>query len=374
VRLLRSRSAPAPTAVAVLVALLGAVRADAVLPQMRSDSVFRLDVSSAPAAPDSSMITSWLETNGGWGSSGHFQIDFSIDVVEADAGTPTVPLVQNPGYYLPDCDEAGLVPLPPGGTVEGNPDYQCASGGDCHLIVYDLPHSLLFEAWQADASSGVLDATCLVTWNLLAQYPPSGRGEGCTSADAAGFPIAPLLFDADEVAAGEIAHAIRFILPNPRMRAGSYVHPASHYGAPTAASDSEAPIYGMRWRLRSDFPVGQYSAPAQVVLRALQRYGMFLADGGQIALTARSDRGTVAKWSTVGLGSHDLDGVLPSDFDVLPGYGPDPVKGPFDTWPDCVRNTIVPEPGAPLLGGIALAALLVLAARRSVPRDAAERP
>jgi serine/threonine-protein kinase len=342
----------------LLLAALAAPSAHAALPQLRSDSPFRLDVSNAPLHPDSAAIIAWLEDAGGWGT-GSFRIDFSIDVVDADASAPTVELVKNPGYYHGDCDDSGSVPLPPGGTVEGYPDYQCLSGGDCHLIVHDVPRSLLFEAYVADVTNGVFTATCLVEWKLLAIYPPNLRGEGCTSADAAGFPIAPLLFDADEIAAGEIAHAIRFILPNSRIRAGSYVHPATHFGAPTAPSGSDAPVYGMRLRLRSDFPMDGYSASAQVILQALQRYGMFLSDGGNIALTARSDRGTTAKWEDLGIDSHALAGVAPGDFEVLPGYGPDPYKGPYPTWPDCVRNTI-PEPDGGMLAAIELGALLVV--------------
>ena len=354
-----ARSATRVIGLVLFLVALGGGAARAALPQLRSDSVFRLDVSAAPMDPDSAAITTWLEAAGGWGF-GRLQIDFSIDVVDADALAPKVALVPNPGYYDGDCEPAGSVPLPAGGTVEGNPGYQCISGGDCHLLVHDVPSSLLYEAYVADVTVGVFTATCLVEWKLLASYPPSGRGEGCTSADAAGFPIAPLLFDADEVASGEIAHAIRFILPNNRMRAASYVHPASHYGAPSAPSNSDAPIYGMRFRLRSDFPVASYPAPARVVLEALKKYGMFLADGGNIALTARSDRGTSAKWGTVGLGSHDLDGVQPSDFEVLLGYGPNPYQGPFAGRPPCVRNT-VPEPDAGLLG---MTAVLGLAASR----------
>ena len=80
------------------------------------------------------------------------------------------------------------------------------------------------------------------------------RGDQCTSADAAGLPIAPLLFSADEVAAGSIDHAIRFILPNSRIRAGVFVHPASHAGAPVGRPPRTVP-YGARLRLRADYPV-----------------------------------------------------------------------------------------------------------------------
>lgn len=336
--------------------------ASADLPRMTEDSPFNADVSAAAVHPDSADITSWLENEGGWGFGGLFRIDFTTDVVEAADDDPTIALTKAPGYY-DDCDEAGVIPLPPGGTVQGHPDYQCTGGGDCYLIVHDAENALLYEAFQADVTNDVFEAVCLAEWKLEASYPPSGRGEGCASADAAGFPIAPLLFDADEINAGSIDHAIRFMLPNDRMRAGQYLHPASHYGAPTAPSDSDAPIYGMRLRLESSFDTASYSPAARVILAALKKYGMFLADGGQIPLTARSDRGTVTKWADLDLGPTDIQDLQPSDFEVLDGWGPDPHRGPYEGWPDCVKNTI-PEPADGLLAATATVALATLARRR----------
>jgi serine/threonine-protein kinase len=162
-------------------------------------------------------------------------------------------------------------------------------------------------------------------------YGPAGRGENCTSADAAGYPIAPLLFNADEVARGEIGHAIRFILPNSRIRNGVYVHPATH-STSAASAPSPAPPYGARFRLRADFPLATLpSEAARVVARALQRYGMFLADGGSVTLTAQSDRFTTAKWSGL-LASRDLEAIQVSDFEMVDGGTRIPYTG------DCVRE------------------------------------
>src|ERR1035441_2344630 len=101
-------------------------------------------------------------------------------------------------------------------------------------------------------------------------YPPSGRGDQCTSADSAGFPIAPLLFNADELAVGHIDHAIRFILPNPRIRAHVYVHPATHAGAPRGPVD--APPIGARFRLKASYDVSKLMPEAQEIARAMQGY------------------------------------------------------------------------------------------------------
>ena len=183
--------------------------------------------------------------------------------------------------------------------------------------------------WRADIRGGTFDGGCLAVWDMTRVYPPSGRGEQCTSADAAGFPIAPLLFSADEVAAGTVGHAIRFILPNNRIRRGYYVHPATH--ATATSGPSGGPLYGVNFRLRKDYPISTLSPGAQVVAKAMQKYGMYLADGGNITLTAQSDKHMTHKWSGL-LGSHDLSALKVTDFEVIS-------HGAAIPWTDnCVRN------------------------------------
>jgi hypothetical protein len=122
------------------------------------------------------------------------------------------------------------------GALEGSSNWSNSVGcsGDCHFLVHNSENNLLYEGWACDVEvngSGAptqLSCTCLVRWNTDHLYPSDGRGEGCTSADAAGFPISTLLFTPEEIQAGSIDHAIRFILPNSRMRAKHYSHPASH--------------------------------------------------------------------------------------------------------------------------------------------------
>jgi serine/threonine-protein kinase len=187
----------------------------------------------------------------------------------------------------------------------------------------------LYEMWRADISGGqavggTFNGGCLAIWDLTKDYwtpaaPPNfSRGDQCSSADAAGYPISALLFSADEVAAGEIKHAIRFILPNNRIDPAQYVHPATHATKHTAVAATPVP-YGARLRLKSTFNVdGLPSAGAKVVARALQKYGMFLADGGNIALTAQNDTYTTAKWSGL-LDAHDLSSLKVTDFDMVDG-------------------------------------------------------
>ena len=287
-------------------------------------------VATAPLHPQSAAMIARLVADGGFGT-GNFQIDFSFTVLEAGAATPQVDLVPSSGYSRPDCDTPARVPLPTGGAIEGEAGYSCTSGGDCHLLVVDRVAGKLYETYQADLLGPTrLSSTCTVVWDLSRTYPADLRGQQCTSADAAGLPIAPLLFSADEVAAGSIDHAIRFILPNPRIRAGVYVAPATHAGAPSVAAD--ALPYGSRLRLKASFAVSSLSPAAQVVARALQKYGMILADGGNIALTARDDRFTARKWSDVGLDSHSLFAVTAADFEVVE------TTAPVALTYDCVRN------------------------------------
>lgn len=296
-------------------------------------AVWFQDVSSAPLDAQSHEVISWLESAGGWGNGDRFQIDFSIEVLTADGSAPVLPFIPTGDHYLPDCD-LDPVPIPPRGALEGESGYECVSDGDCHLIVADRSTERLYEMWRANIVGDTFYGGCLAVWDLTRVYGPLGRGEQCTSADAAGLPIAQLLFSADEVASGEIPHAVRFILPNARIRHRTYLHPATHSTGATGGPE-QAPPYGARFRLRGDFPLSSLPNPgARVVARAMQRYGMFLADAGQIALTAQSDRFTTASWDGL-LGPHDLDLIRVTDFEMVEG-------GPRLSWTgDCVR---APDP------------------------------
>src|SRR6185312_11456249 len=176
------------------------------------------------------------------------------------------------------------------------PSYTCDNANnDCHMLI--VQGNKLFESGNANVTGGKVESFCGLTWDLTKNYPPQGRGDQCTSTDAAGYPVAPLLFNADEmfaaeqVANGDLGHAIRFILPNSRMAKGKFVHPASHAGAPSDPNANAIP-YGSRLRLKSTFNVAGFTAgnhadggaaadvAARVILRTLQKYGMVLADGG----------------------------------------------------------------------------------------------
>ena len=285
-------------------------------------------VAGAAVDPRSAEIISWLDARG-WGL-GRFQIDFDLEVLRADAQTPRRTFDTTDDFFEPDCDEVPM-PVPAVGNLEGEKGYACEGDGDCHFIVVDEPGRRLYEMWRADIRGSRFLGGCLAVWDLSRVYGPNGRGLRCTSADAAGYPIAPLLFTADEVAAGHIDHAVRFILPNSSIRRGEFVAPATH-GTSATRGPASAPPYGAQLRLRADFRLARLpNEPARVLARALQTYGMFLADGGNVALTAQADTYTQAKWARL-LGSRDLDFIRPSDFEVIQMPAPVSLRG------DCVRE------------------------------------
>lgn len=317
-------------------------------PYFPASAPWYTDVSTARVSSLSSTITSWMVSRSGpkgWGT-GIMKIDFSIPVVDVPAGTAKRAYSADPDYfYGPDCDTA-RIPVPQGGAVEqaygiptsfGAPfsGYNCADfadGADCHLLFLSRSEHRLYEVYHGTIDSSASFITgCLAVWNTNVTSV-NGRGQQCSSADAAGFPIAPLMFSAEEIAAGQINHAIRFVLPNSMIRRLKYVAPATH-GANTSGPSTSLP-YGARLRLRASYPLSTLSPAAQVVARAMQKYGMLLSDGGNIALTAQSDVLSTVKWASVGLNSSSLSALSATDFEVI-AYGI-PTTVTFD----CTRSQV----------------------------------
>ena len=259
---------------------------------------------------------------------------YGITILSASSATTRVAFETSGDFYSPDCDHVA-VPLPEGGAIEGEDAFACSNDGDCHLIVVDRDSCQLFEMWRANQSGSTFDGGCLAVWDLQAAYVPTLRGDCCTSADAAGLPIAAHMFTADEVAAGEIPHAIRFILPNNLIRESIYVRPATHSTGATSGPDS-APPYGARIRLKASFDDSSLSAGAQVVAQALKAYGMVLSDGGNLTFTAANDRFTTHKWADVELTPNDLTGLEWTDFEV-PELG---TRYVWDNSCDCSRTPL----------------------------------
>ena len=136
----------------------------------------------------------------------------------------------------------------------------------------DASTCTLYETWSTRREADGWTAGSGAVWDLRSNRL---RPKGWTSADAAGLPIMPGLLRWDEVRAGHVDHAIRFTTPVTRR---SFIWPARHQAGSTDAVD--APPMGARFRLRPGFDIAGYSRSAKVILRAMSRYGLVLADNG----------------------------------------------------------------------------------------------
>ena len=279
------------------------------------------DVSGLEPSSRSPAIIGALQSMGGWGNGNKLQTDFSLAVLNANAQTPRRTITAPAGSYCfngPDCDPLPMqMPLPANGNTEGNPTYVCPTASeDCHVLVVEREEKKLYELYNATEVGSAFTARAAFVWDLTKQYGDVLRGEQCTSADAAGLPMAALLPTADEVSSGEVPHALRFILPNSRMKADVYVRPATHAGSPSSGN-ADAPPYGVRFRLKATFDETAYGENARVILRALKKYGMILSDGGNIALTFADDRLSVAKWAALGITSQTFNNIGVGEFEVV---------------------------------------------------------
>lgn len=201
-----------------------------------------------------------------------------------------------------DESDRGRYPIPRNAPIEGGKN----GDGDRHVLVIDRKRCKLFELYHAHpvrggrrwrAGSGAI-------YNLRSNRL---RPDGWTSADAAGLPLFPGLARYDEMAAGEIDHALRFTAPHTRR---SYVYPARHFASSDESTD--LPPMGLRVRLKATVDVNNFPPQSRVVLRALQRYGMILADNGSPwYVSGAPDR----RWDDDDL--HSLQDLRGNDFEVV---------------------------------------------------------
>jgi hypothetical protein len=207
-----------------------------------------------------------------------------------------------------DESDPGPYPVPANAPIEGGPN----GTDDRHVLVVQCsgstPNHLaeLFEMYVAYPQSGG-------SWNAAcgAKFDPNSdalRPAGWTSADAAGLPIFPGLVRYDEVMEQhEIRHALRFTVSQTRR---AYVAPARHFAS--SNTDATLPPMGMRVRLKQSFDVSSFPASVQVILTALKRYGMFLADNGSSGFVSGAPD---SRWSDSDL--HTLGRVTIGDFEVV---------------------------------------------------------
>jgi len=171
--------------------------------------------------------------------------------------------------YADESDQVGY-PLGTDTQIEGGAN----STGDRHAVIVDTGTCRLYELWNLHrTSSGSWWAGSGATWSLASD---ALRPAGWTSADAAGLAILPGLLRYDEVRAGSVDHAIRFTTDTTSR---AYLWPARHQAGSTT-DVAHYPPMGARFRLKASFPISTYRADTRVVLTAMKKYGLVLADNG----------------------------------------------------------------------------------------------
>lgn len=165
--------------------------------------------------------------------------------------------------------DPGPYPIPPNAPIEGGVN----STGDRHVLVVRQGECKLYELYRAFPNGDV-------SWNadsgaVFDLKSNALRPDTWTSADAAGLPILPGLVTYDEVASGEIRHALRFTA---NLTQQKHVWPARHDAS--SSTNAARPPMGQRFRLKASVDISSYPAPVQVIFRAFKTYGLILADNG----------------------------------------------------------------------------------------------
>jgi hypothetical protein len=232
-------------------------------PMFPADNPWNRDISSDPVDVNSADYIASI------GSTTHLHADFGADLTygipfSVVPGTqPFVPITFT--AYGSESDP-GPYPVPANAPVE--------AGSDRHVLTLDSGNCTLYEMYNASKDPGgpgwFADSGAVFDLGSNALRP-----DGWTSADAAGLPILPGLVRYDEVAAGAIDHALRFTVAQSQK---AYVHPATHYAS--SSTNANLPPMGMRVRLKANYDISRFTGEARVVLNALKKYGMMVADNG----------------------------------------------------------------------------------------------
>ncbi len=221
---------------------------------------------------------------------------FGIPYIVVSGTQAVVPMT----FYYADESDPGPYPFPANAPVEGGSN----SSGDRHVIVIDRDHWMLYETFDSHYNGTGWDCGSGAIFNLTTD---TIRPAGWTSADAAGLPIFPGLARYDEVSAGAINHALRFTVASMRK---AYVAPARHWASSNTSVN--LPPMGMRVRLKASFDISGFPPQAQVVLRALKKYGMIVADNGSNWYISGAPD---ARWNDTQLNT--LKTVQGSNFEVV---------------------------------------------------------
>jgi len=235
-------------------------------PVFPADNPINEEVASLPESPSSQ---AYIESIG---LEAHLHPDFGnnpgygIPYEVVGSGQPKVPVKFT--AYKSESDP-GPYPIPSDAAIEGGGR---RGKGDKHVLVVQEGSCMLYELYKASRHGEGWKALSGAVFNMRSN---ALRPEGWTSADAAGLPIFPLLARYQEVSEGAIEHALRVTVP--RSQRG-YIHPATHFAS--TSTDPSLPPMGLRLRLKASYPVSGYSGQALVILQALKRYGLIVADNG----------------------------------------------------------------------------------------------
>ncbi len=267
-----------------------------------SDNLWNKDISASPVDPNSANILNFIGNSIGlhpdFGSGLYNGSSMGIPYSVVDGSQSLIPINYN--AYGSESDP-GPMPIPLTASIEGYPN---PGSGDRHVLVLDSANCFLYELYSSYPQTAQWNAGSGAVWDLLSDQQ---RPYTWTSADAAGLPIFPGLIRYDEVAARSIKHAIRFTV---QSSSAGFVPPASHWAS--NSSNQYAPPMGMRLRLKSSFDVSSYSTANQVILNALKKYGLIVADNGSsMYLSGAPDD----RWDNSDL--HNLGYVHTSDFEVI---------------------------------------------------------
>ena len=261
-----------------------------------ADNPWNQRVDTLPVASNSDAIISTIGAGTGlhpdFGSGKWDGGPIGIPYNVVTAATKKVPV----RFYYGDESDPGPYPIPSKPAIE--------FGSDHHILLVDSSTCRLYELFDARKKGGKWTAGSGAIWSLSSN---ALRPAGWTSADAAGLQILPGLARWDEVAAGHIDHALRFTVQHSRR---AYVYPATHYAS--SLTDPNLPPMGLRLRLRGDFDTSTFPAQVRVLLEALQRYGMVVADNGSNWYISGAPD---AHWNNDDL--HTLGRVKGSDFEVI---------------------------------------------------------
>ncbi len=230
------------------------------------DNPWNRDISNDPVDPNSANYIAHMN-----GDSKFLHADFGsnltygIPYVVVPGTQPKVPMT----FDYADESDPGPYPIPPDAPIEGG----ASSTGDRHILVVDKDNCLLYETFDSHFVGPGWHCGSGAVFNLRSNQL---RPDGWTSADAAGLPILPGLVRYEEAAlAGEIKHALRFTVQSTQR---AYIHPATHFAS--SNTNPNAPPMGLRVRLKASYDLARFTGAAKVILTALKKYGMMVADNG----------------------------------------------------------------------------------------------